>query len=184
MKTRILVSVAAILALAVAGSISSVWGEPQEPQRHNRVQQTSPMSSAKELPDQGNGMGGMNDTPTRDDMYVMMRVDSMMQRMAFLMERTQSYSKSFGALAAAHHGADQKEILMMQRMSDSMGMMAREIKVSLQQYKDMLEDETSSENGNMRAEVRSFEGVLDSIAKYIDGAVSTLQTLQEQLGQG
>jgi hypothetical protein len=117
-------------------------------------------------------------------MTVIMQIDSMMQRADRLKHRAASYSQSFGALAENHHGADKKEILMMQRMSDSMGVMAGEIRMSLEQYKDMLEDETPSESGMAKAEVLSFKDVLDSIERDVDRAVNTLQTLQERLGQG
>jgi hypothetical protein len=117
-------------------------------------------------------------------MTVVVQVDSMMERMAALRERAQSYSKSFSELAAIHHGADRKEILMMQRMSDSMGMMAEEIRVSLKQYKNMLENETASETGKTRAEVENFKFILDGIARDVEGAVNRLQILEERLGQG
>lgn len=73
---------------------------------------------------------------------------------------------------------------MMQRMNDSMGTMAGEIKVSHQQYKDMLENETFSEGANVKAEVQNFGVILDGIARDIEQAVNTLRTLDEQLGQG
>ena len=129
-------------------------------------------------------MGAMDDLIMMDHMTVVMQVDSMMQRMTMLMERTSSYSKSFGLLAATHHGADKSEILMMQRMSDSMGTMAGEIKANLQRYKDMLDDETTSESVNVKVEVQSLKGSLDSIARDVEKAVNTLQTIQEGLGQG
>jgi hypothetical protein len=48
----------------------------------------------------------------------------------------------------------------------------------------MLEDETASESGSTKAEVRNLKGILDGIARHVDGAVNALQTLQERLGQG
>ena len=183
MKTKILVAVAAIVAFAIAGSLSPVKGEPQqEVPKKGRIQPTTQLPSETEF--QGDKMGRMDDENTMENMSIIMQVDSMMQRMTVLMERTQAYSKSFGLLAAAHHGADKKEIQMMQRMSDSMGTMAGEIKMSLQQYKDTLENETTSESGSMRSEVQDFGGVFYGMATYIEQAVNTLQTLEEQLGQG
>jgi hypothetical protein len=126
----------------------------------------------------------MDETSNVDYMNRMMEVDSTMRRVATLMEKSQTLSKSFSELAADHHGADKSEILMMQRMSDSMGTIAGEIKVSLQQYKKMLGDETTSESGRMKTEVQSFQGVLDGMASHIDEVLGTLQTLQVQLGQG
>jgi len=185
MRNRILVAVTAVLALAFAGSLSSAWAGPQQesPQK-GPERQTSPVPDETKLQAQGGEVMGMNDSTNADYESLRIQVDAMMQRMKTLTEKAQSYSKSFGELAAAHHGADRSEILMMQRMSDSMGMMAGEIKVSLQQYKDMLDDETASDSGAMRVEVQSFKGILDGIARYIEGAVNTLQTLQERLGQG
>jgi hypothetical protein len=186
MKTRVLIAVTAILAFAVAGSVSSVRAQMQQqsPPKKGKQLPTSPGPSQTTIENKGGVLGGTEETAGTDHLSVIVQVDSMMQRMTLLRERAQSYSKSFGALAAAHHGADKSEILMMQRMSDSMGVMAGEITVSLQQYKDMLEDETTSESGGTKAEVESFRGTLDGIARYIEGAVNTLQALQERLGQG
>ena len=186
MKTRKLVAVAAILAFALTGSISSAWGEPQEapPKKGHQIGQTSPFPSETTPENQGGPIGGMNDTTTMQNVSVIAQVDSMMQRMIVLKEKAQSDSKSFGVLAAGHHGTDKTEILMMKRMSDSMGMMAGEIEVSLQQYKEMLKDETGSENGSMNAEVQNLTVILYGIARYVDGAVNTLHTLDERLGQG
>jgi len=185
MKSRILVAVSAIIAFAVAGSLSPVRAEIQQnPPKKQSLPQTPPVVPESKTVVQGGGLGGMDASTMTEQMAVMMPVDSMMQRMTMLMKRAQSYSKSFGELAEVHHGADKKEILMMQRMADSMGMMAGEIKVSLQQYKDMLDDETSSESGSMRVEVHSFKATLDGIASYIEQATNTLQMLEERLGQG
>jgi len=184
MKTRILVAVTAILAFAVAGSLSPVWGVPQQESPHKGpAPRTSPTPPETKIQEQGGEVAGMGDT-TITSMSVMGQIDSMTQRMSVLMEKSESYSRQFGVLAATHHGADKSEILMMQRMSDSMGMMAGEIKASLQQYKEMLEDETTSESGSMKAEVQSFRGILDGIARNIEGAINTLQVLEERLGQG
>jgi hypothetical protein len=184
MKTRILVAVTAILAFAVAGSLSPVRGEPQQESPHKGPAPiTSPIPPETKIQEQGGEVAGMGDTTITSE-TVIRQVDTMMQQMTVLIEKSQSYSKQFGLLAATHHGADKSEILMMQRMSDSMGMMAGEIKGSLQQYKEMLEDETTSESGSMKAEVLSFRGILDGIARNIQGAVNTLQVLEERLGQG
>ena len=185
MKTRISVAVVAILAFVVAGSLSSVWGAPQQdPPKKDRVPEKFQNPNETRIPDLGGPIGELEGTTLRQHMDVISQVDSMMQRMNGLAARTQSYSESFARLAAAHHGADKTEILMMQRMSESMGMMAKEIKTSLQQYKDMLEDETASESGSMKAEVQSFKGILDGIAMDLEEAGKTLATLEGQLGQG
>jgi hypothetical protein len=186
MKTRTLVAVVTFLAFAGAGSLSYAQGDrQQEPPKKGRAARTSPMPSETTTQNQGGGaLGGLNETPTTANVDVITQVDSMMQQMTMLKEKAQSYAKSFGVLAAVHHGTDKSEILMMQRMSDSMGMIAAEIEVSLRQYKEMLNDETASESGGTKAEVLSFTDILYGIAGYINGAVNTLQTLQERLGQG
>ncbi len=119
-----------------------------------------------------------------DHAAVVAQIDATLQRMTALTKQAQSLSKSFGELAAAHHGADRSEVLMMQRMSDSMGTMAGEIKMSLQQYKTMIEDETSSQSGAMKTEVRALKGVIDGIAKNVEEGIQTLQKMQTALGQG
>ncbi len=186
MKTRMSLAIAAVFALVVVGALSSVWGDPQqEPSRTRPVPPSPPTPPESKIPTGQSGqLGGMDDMGNVDYMNLMMQVDSTMQRMTVLMEKSQKISKSFGELAAPHHGADKSEILMMQRMSESMGTMAGEVKMSLQQYKKMLQDETASESGKMKGEIQSLKDVLDDIAGHIDEALQTLQMLQEQLGQG
>ena len=48
----------------------------------------------------------------------------------------------------------------------------------------MLEDETASESGTMKAEVQGLKAVLDVMAGEIDDATRTLKELELQLGQG
>jgi hypothetical protein len=186
MKRRILVTVATILAFTLAGSLSPVRANPQqESQPHKgQLQKTSPNPTENKVQNPGSELGELESMAVQEHMTVIAQVDSMMQQMTTLRQRAQSYSKSFGVLAEGHHGADKSEILMMQRMSDSMGVMAGEIKVSLQQYKDLLEDETTSESGSTKAEVLNLKGILDGIARQVDGAVNTLQRLEQRLGQG
>lgn len=186
MRTRFLVAVAVTLVFSAAGSFSPVWGQLQQQQAPKKGQIHPTLQPLPETNTQNQfgkpGRLGVETIP--DHKSVIAQVDSIIQRMTMLTERTRSYSKSFASLAATHHGADKTEILMMQRMSDSMGTMAGEVKVSLQQYKSLLEDETASENSKTRAEVQSLDGSLNSIASYIENAVNTLQSLQEQYGQG
>ncbi|MGD8414256.1 MAG: hypothetical protein PVF33_08485 [Candidatus Latescibacterota bacterium] len=188
MKSRFLVAVAVTLMFAAAGSFSSVWAQTQQQQQQapkkgqiHPTLQPVPETNTQNQPGETGRLGGET---MLDHEFVIARVDSIIQRMTMLTERTRSYSKSFGSLAATHHGADKAEILMMQRMSESMGTMAGEVKLSLQQYKNLLEDEPSSENWKTRAEVQNLDAALNNIASYIEHAVNTLQTLQEHYGQG
>jgi uncharacterized phage infection (PIP) family protein YhgE len=116
--------------------------------------------------------------------HLMQDVDSTMQRMSRLMDKSRMLSISFGELAAHHQGADKSEIQMMKRMSESMGTMAQEIRTSLQQYKQLLSDETVSETGKMKTEVQSLKAMMNGIAYDVEQSLETLQTLQDQLGQG
>jgi phage-related tail protein len=107
-----------------------------------------------------------------------------MLQMTRLMEISATLSKSFAELATLHQGADKSEIQMMQRMSDSMGILAGEVKTTLQQYSKMLHDETTSESKPVRAEVDNLADLMTVIADQISEAVQTLQKLDAQLGQG
>jgi hypothetical protein len=178
-------AIAAILSLVVAGALSPVWGDPQvDPQKRQGAPPQPIQPEPKTPTDQPAQAGGMDDMNNMDYATRMMQVDSSMQRVHILFEKSQTLSKSFGKLAVAHHGADKSEILMMQRMSDSMGTMAGELNTTLQQYKKMLGDETVSESGKMKTEVQSLKGYMDSIAGHVEEALQTLQKLQAQLGQG
>jgi len=121
---------------------------------------------------------------TMDDAQVQAELDASMAHMALLVEQSQRLSESFTKLATLHHGADKSEILTMQRISAAMGAMASEMGATLTQYKAMVDDETSSDSGSMRADVDELRAVLDVIAGEVDGAVKTLQRLEVQLGQG
>jgi hypothetical protein len=185
MKARTSFAMGVILVFLGGVALSSAWGQSQEEPSRRRVPPTQPnQPESKPTTSQPGQPGAMDDMNNVNYMNRMMQVDSTMRRMTIQMEKSQTLSKSFGELAAAHHGADKSEILMMQRMSDSMGTIAGEIKVSLQQYKKMLGEETTSDSGKMKTEVQSFQGVLDGMASHIDEVLETLQTLQVQLGQG
>jgi hypothetical protein len=184
MKKGLLFTTAAVLALAVG--ISSVWAQSQtEPQK--RQQGPTQVTPPDQKPPTGQPTGqpgGMEDLQNADHAAVIAQVDATVERMTALAKQAQALSKSFGELAAAHHGADKSEVLMMQRMSDSMGTMAGEIKMSLQQYKNMLEDETSSQSGTMKTDVQSLKGIIDAIAQHVDEGIQTLQKMLTALGQG
>jgi hypothetical protein len=122
--------------------------------------------------------------PAIDMVRLKADVDSSIARMTVLMNESTALSASFGSLAALHHGADKSEILMMQRVSDAMGTMAGEVKVTLAQYQRMLDDETTLETGAMKSEVDGLHGAMEVIAGEVDDALKTLQRLEAQLGQG
>ena len=109
------------------------------------------------------------------------QVDSTMQRMATIIETSQELSNSFAQLAERHHGADRSEVLMMQRMSDAMGAIAGEVKMSMAVYKKMLDDETASDTATMKVEVDNLKRVLDIIAVQVDLGIDMLQRLRLQL---
>ena len=124
------------------------------------------------------GAGGM-DSATR-----LAQVDSTMKQMTLLIQKSRTLSQSFAQLAALHRGADKAEIQMMQRVSDSMGVMAGEINMTLQQYSKMLQDETATESGVMRGDVDNLHGAMATMAREIHDAIQTLQRLDTELGQG
>jgi ATP/maltotriose-dependent transcriptional regulator MalT len=119
-----------------------------------------------------------------DDVALHEQLNSSMQHMRDLAVESQSLAQTFAKLAATHHGADRSEMLVMQRMSEAMGTMSGEVQASLAQYKQMLENETASDSGMMKAEVQGLKGALDVMAGEIDDAMQTLRKLQSQLGQG
>jgi hypothetical protein len=129
-------------------------------------------------------MGGMDDMVNMDHMALMARADSTMRRMNDMIVKSNTLSTYFGDLAELHHGADKTEILTMQQMSKSMGMMANEVNVVLQQYKTLLRAETSSEPRRVMDEINGLRSVVDRMATQIESVLSTLETIQGQMGQG
>jgi len=111
-------------------------------------------------------------------------VDTTMTRMDSLMKQSLALSQSFASLATLHHGADRSEILMMVRVSDAMGSMAAELKMTLAQYKHMLDDESSTESRTMKSEVDGLQTAMRVIAGEVNDAIQTLHRLEAQLGQG
>jgi hypothetical protein len=184
MRKGLLFAAAAVFALSVG--FSALWAQSQtDPQK--RQQGPTQVTPPEQKPTTGQPAGqpgGMDDLQGADHAAVVAQIDATVERMTAVTKQAQALSKSFGELAAAHHGADKSEVLMMQRMSDSMGTMAGEIKMSLQQYKKMLEDETSSQSGAMKAEVQSLKAIIDGIARNVEEGIQTLQKMQTALGQG
>jgi hypothetical protein len=121
---------------------------------------------------------------TIDQLGLKVEADTTMAHMDLLMKQSLALSKSFAELAALHHGADRSEILVMERVSDAMGSMAGELKSTLGQYKKMLDDETTTETGTMKAEVDGLNAAMQVIAGEVTDAIQTLHRLEAQLGQG
>ncbi len=189
MKTRTLFAISSILAIVMAGGVSSVSAHPQDTEKKNQGPLLQPRESRPEgetmVPGQPGEPGGesVEDLNNSEYLAATAMIDSSVARITVLMKQAQDLSQSFGQLATLHEGADRSEIYMMQRMSDAMGTMAGEIKSSFLQYKKLLAEETTSESGSMKGEIQGLKGVMDGIARQIDQAVQTLQTLKVQLGQ-
>jgi hypothetical protein len=177
-KTRVVLVGVAVVMVAVA------W-QPQARGQVEPQKRAGPRTEvvAKE-PAPVRSPGPIGAPVTVDQLALKTEVDTTMTRMDRLMKQSLVLSQSFAELAALHHGADRSEILMMQRVSDAMGSMASELKTTLAQYKRMLDDETSSENGAMKAEVDELNSAMQVIAGEVMDAIQTLRRLEGQLGQG
>jgi len=185
MNTRLAFAVLAVLAFVAVGFSSG----PAQSQTNTQKRQQGPtqVTPPEQKPTTGQPTGqpgGMDDLQSADHAAVVAQIDAAIERMNAVSKQAQTLSKSFGELAATHHGADKSEVLMMQRMSDSMGTMAGEIRISLQQYRNMLEDETSSQSGAMKTEVQDLKGIIDGIARNLEQGMQTLQKMLTALGQG
>lgn len=181
MNSRIMSLIVAIAMVPVV-SLPFAHATPQkEPEkRPGPVPQSTTVPAPR--PDPAAGPAG---APAElDDESLRAEVDSTLLWMQGVIAESQSLSKSFAALAAAHHGADRSEILMMQRMSDAMSTMGGEVMTTLRQYKTLLDDETVSDTGLMKAEVQQLKAAIVVIAGEVADAVTTLHRLQAQLGQG
>ncbi len=181
MRARMSFAILVFFALAVAGGFFARPGNTQEAPKKGKQPIEQPYPTPKTAADQPGQPGGEDDIDTVPNTAP---IDSAIQRMTVLVQQSQALSKSFANLATLHEGADRGEILVMQRMSDATAAMAGEIKMSLQQYKKMLNDETASDTGSMRSEVQGLKSIMDGLAREIDDAVQTLQALQGQMGQG
>jgi phage-related protein len=186
MKSSMSVSVIAILAIVAIAGFASVRGYAQEPPKkgdYPKPPQTPPELKPQTTPTGSAGAVGYAEADMNYADLALM-VDESIARMEVAVEKARTLSTSFGELSALHEGADKSEILMMQRMSGSMGSMAAEMKVSLQQYKKLLDDETATESGKVKTEVQNLKGVMDGITNQIDQGLQTLQSMLAQLGQG
>lgn len=172
------IPIAAILALGLASNMALAQDTPNK--REGSGPQTSPTTPPEARP----AAGPVGAPVTIDQLALKSEADTTMAHMDLLMKQSLALSKSFAELAALHHGADRSEILMMERVSDAMGSMAAELKSTLAQYKQMLDDETSTETGAMKAEVDGLNAAMQVIAGEVTDAIQTLHRLEGQLGQG
>jgi hypothetical protein len=129
-------------------------------------------------------LGGMDELTNQDYDAIVKDLDQTIQRMTAIVQQAKAFSTTFDKLAALHEGADKSEVLMMKRMSDSMATMAGEIKMSAEQYKRMVGDESATQSGQMRQEVQRLKSIIDGAAKNVEKGMQTLQDLQVALGQG
>lgn len=150
----------------------------------NKRQGSGPQMSPTQPPEVMPASGPMGAPVTIDQLGLKVEADTTMAHMDLLMKQSLALSKSFAGLAALHHGADRSEILVMERVSDAMGSMAGELKSTLAQYKKMLDDETTTETGAMKAEVDGLNAAMQVIAGEVTDAIQTLHRLEAQLGQG
>lgn len=174
--------VTAIVTLVLAAApVYAGNGGTAEPFKHpGPGTQHGPNTPAPDEP----APGPLGAPVTVDPSQLTAQVDSTMLQMESLIKQSQALSQSFASLAALHHGADRSEILVMQRVSDAMGAMAGELKMTLEQYKRMLEDETNTETGKMKSEVDGLHAAMEVIAGEVSDAIKTLHRLEGQLGQG
>ena len=178
-KQRIVITALAMaVTLACAQSIARAQAEPQK--RPGAGAQSGP-NKPPEVPPASGPMGA---PVTIDQLQLKAEADTAMVQMDLLMKQSLALSKSFAELAALHHGADRSEILVMERVSDAMGAMAAELKSTLAEYKHMLDDETTTETGAMKAEVDGLNAAMQVIAGEVTDAIQTLRRLESQLGQG
>ncbi|HET6463726.1 MAG TPA: hypothetical protein VFH33_07990 [Candidatus Krumholzibacteria bacterium] len=169
---------AVILTLGLAQNMARAQEVP------NKREGSGPQTSPTKPPEARPAAGPVGAPVTIDQLGLKVEADTTMAHMDLLMKQSLALSKSFAELAALHHGADRSEILMMERVSDAMGSMAAELKSTLAQYKKMLDDETSSETGAMKAEVDGLNAAMQVIAGEVTDAIQTLHRLEGQLGQG
>ncbi len=171
-----LVLMAVALTLALAQSMARAQDTP------NKL--SGPHTSPARPPETVPAAGPIGAPVTIDQPALKAEADSAMVHMDLLMKQSLALSKSFAELAVLHHGADRSEILVMERVSDAMGSMAGELKSTLAQYKHMLDDETTTETGAMKAEVDGLNAAMQVIAGEVADAIQTLHRLESQLGQG
>ncbi len=177
-------TVAFVVSLVVTAAwLSTVPAIAQEAPRKGNVEEPKPVPTQppSEL-DKPGVAGGMVARPDYADVY--QQIDATARRMDEALTRSRAMSKSFGELAALHQGADRSEILMMQRVCDSMGTMASETATCLQQYRKMLDDETATESGTVKAEVQGLKSMIDGMATQIENGLNLLHAMQANLGQG
>lgn len=172
--------VAAVIVPGIAFALSHASPQKEPEKRPGPAPQSTPVPKPPANP----ATGPVGAPAGVDNASLKAQVDSTMQRMEQVSLESKELSRSFAALAALHHGADRSEILIMQRMSDAMATMAGEVTTTLRQYKAMLDDETASDTGAMKAEVQELRAAIDVIAGEVADAVQTLHRLQAQLGQG
>jgi hypothetical protein len=181
MNPRITSLIVAIAMVPVVSLSFTRAGAQTEPEKR-----PGPVPQATKVPTTPPGAtaGPAGAPATLDDESLKAQVDSTLLWMQSVISDAQSLSASFATLAPAHHGADRSEILMMQRMSDAMATMAGEVMTTLRQYKTMLDDETASDTGAMKADVQELKAAIVVIAGEVADAVQSLHRLQAQLGQG
>lgn len=177
-KQSLFVVMAMVSTLTLAHSMARAQAEPQK--RPGPSVQSGPQSPPEAMPP----AGPIGAPVTVDPLQLKAEADSAMVHMDLIMKQSLDLSKSFAELASLHHGADKSEILVMERVSDAMGSMASELKSTLAQYKRMLDDETSTESGAMKAEVDGLNAAMQVIAGEVTDAIQTLHRLESQLGQG
>ena len=177
-KQSLFVVMAMVSTLTLAHNMARAQAEPQK--RPGPAVQSGPQSPPQVMPP----AGPIGAPVTVDPLQLKAEADSAMVHMDLIMKQSLDLSKSFAQLASLHHGADKSEILVMERVSDAMGSMASELKSTLVQYKRMLDDETSTETGAMKAEVDGLNAAMQVIAGEVTDAIQTLHRLESQLGQG
>jgi hypothetical protein len=189
-RTRNLSTALLVYAIAAAGALGPVSVPAQDaPKKGTDVKPERPPGEVPPPTGQPGAPGGMGmetdvQANAMNDADVAAQIDLTLAELKTLADRSKALSASFADLATLHEGADKSEILMMKRMSDSMQAMSAELQTSLMQYKKLLEEETVSESGAMRGEVRGLKTIMDGMARQVNSAVETLQSLQMQLGQG
>ncbi|MBI4719882.1 MAG: hypothetical protein HY770_01345 [Chitinivibrionia bacterium] len=109
------------------------------------------------------------------------QMQAMMQQMTQMMGKSHELSQTLGHMMDQQQGHMREQMQMMRQMSESMGMMAGNMRTNLEQCNQMIQDESIMRDPEMQQEMGRFRDNMMEMAGRMQHAVQNLEKMTKRL---
>jgi hypothetical protein len=111
------------------------------------------------------------------------QMQAIMQQMTVVMNRSHQLSGTLGRMMQQQQGTMKDQMQMMQKMSDSMGLMAAQMKTSVEQSNELLQNKTMMQDQGMQQGMNNFRASMEKMTREMETALSNLEMMTKRFEQ-